>query len=133
MVLKGLPNLGKRYISGQSYRYSREGEQTDRTPMECRPSASYRALGAAFYVNDAQLAGLRTVVDAYGRPLLQDPSHESGNPTLWGYPLRLTTSMNPLASCLVSIFRMVLRAALASGSGSGKRWVSRWILRRGAV
>ena len=47
----------------------------------------YRDMGAKFYVNDAQLKGLRSVVDQYGRPLLQDPSHESGNPTLWGYPV----------------------------------------------
>ena len=46
---------------------------------------AYRALGAKFYVSDAQLAGLRTVVDGYGRPLLQDPSKQGGNPSLWGY------------------------------------------------
>jgi HK97 family phage major capsid protein len=59
---------------------------------------AYRAMGATFYVNDAQLMGLRTVTDAYGRPLLQDPSKESGSPTLWGYPVKVDNLIPNLAA-----------------------------------
>ena len=60
---------------------------------------AYRDLpGTAFYVNDSQLSGLRTVVDSYGHPLLQDPSHESGLPTLWGYPVKVDQNIPNLTA-----------------------------------
>lgn len=52
---------------------------------------------AAFYVNDAQLKGLRTVVDQYGRPLLQKPN-SGGAPTLWGYPVKVDNNIPNLTT-----------------------------------
>ena len=52
---------------------------------------------AAFYVNDAQLKGLRTVVDQYGRPLLQMPN-DGGAPTLWGYPVKVDNNIANLTA-----------------------------------
>ena len=43
---------------------------------------------AAFYVSDAQLKGLREVVDSYGRPLLVQPD-QGGAPILYGYPVKV--------------------------------------------
>jgi len=53
---------------------------------------------AKFYMNDAQLAGMRSVVDQYGRPLLQDPTHESGVPTIYGYPVVIDNNIPALAA-----------------------------------
>lgn len=52
---------------------------------------------AAFYVNDAHLAGLRNLVDAYGRPLLIMPS-QGGTPTLWGYAVIVDNNVPNLAA-----------------------------------
>lgn len=43
---------------------------------------------AAFYVSDAQLKGLREVVDQYGRPLLVQPD-QGGAPIIYGYPVKV--------------------------------------------
>jgi HK97 family phage major capsid protein len=56
---------------------------------------------AKFYVNDGQLTGLREVVDAYGHPLLVDPS-DGGLPTLWGYPCRVDNNISNLTASTVS-------------------------------
>jgi HK97 family phage major capsid protein len=63
---------------------------------------AYRRQGAAFYVNDAQLKGLRNVTDTTGRPILQDPAHESGEPTLYGYPVRIDQSIGDLTASTIS-------------------------------
>lgn len=52
---------------------------------------------AKFYVNDGQLKGLRTVVDNYGRPLLQMPN-SGGEPTLWGYPVKVDPNIPNLTA-----------------------------------
>ena len=44
---------------------------------------AYRALGARFYMNDAQLQGMRAIVDNYGRPFYQ--SLQGADPELYGY------------------------------------------------
>ncbi len=55
---------------------------------------------AAFYVNDAQLAGLRNLVDNYGRPLLILPN-QGGTPTLWGYSVFVDNNLPNLAASTV--------------------------------
>lgn len=52
---------------------------------------------AKFYVNDAQLKGLRSVVDNYGRSLLQMPN-AGGEPTLWGYPVKVDPNIPNLTA-----------------------------------
>ena len=52
---------------------------------------------SAFYVNDAHLAGLRNLVDNYGRPLLIMPN-QGGIPTLWGYPVIVDNNIPNLAA-----------------------------------
>jgi HK97 family phage major capsid protein len=51
-----------------------------------------------FYMNDSQLAGMRSVVDDYGRPLLQDPTHEKGVPSLYGYPVVIDNNIPNLTA-----------------------------------
>lgn len=48
---------------------------------------AYRALGAKFYMNDAQLLGLRALQDSAGRPLvnLQDGITPGVPTSVWGY------------------------------------------------
>jgi HK97 family phage major capsid protein len=55
---------------------------------------------SAFYVNDAHLAGLRNLVDNYGRPLLILPN-QGGAPTLWGYPVKVDNNIPSLAASTV--------------------------------
>jgi HK97 family phage major capsid protein len=52
---------------------------------------------SAFYVNDAHLAGLRNLVDNYGRPLLILPN-QGGMPTLWGYPVKVDNNIPNLTA-----------------------------------
>lgn len=52
---------------------------------------------ASFYVNDAHLAGLRNLVDNYGRPLLIMPN-QGGVPTLWGYNVVVDNNIPNLAA-----------------------------------
>jgi HK97 family phage major capsid protein len=46
---------------------------------------AYRMLGAKFYLNDAQLQGMRAIVDGFGRPLY--PTLQGDAPSLYGYPV----------------------------------------------
>jgi HK97 family phage major capsid protein len=62
---------------------------------------AYRQNGCKFYLNDAQLAGMRNVVDLNGRPILQDPAHESGEPTLYGYPVVVDNNVADLTASTV--------------------------------
>ena len=55
---------------------------------------------AAFYVSDAQLKGLREVVDSYGRPLLVQPD-QGGAPILYGYPVRVDPLIPALTASTV--------------------------------
>jgi len=52
---------------------------------------------AKFYMNDAQLAGMRSVTDQYGRPLLIDVSNGKP-PTLYGYPCVVDNNLPNLAA-----------------------------------
>ena len=55
---------------------------------------------AAFYMNDAHIAGLRNLVDNYGRPLLILPN-QGGIPSLWGYPVLVDSNLPNLAASTV--------------------------------
>lgn len=55
---------------------------------------------AAFYVSDAQLKGLREVVDSYGRPLLVQPD-QGGAPILYGYPVKVDPLIPALTASTV--------------------------------
>lgn len=82
---------------------------------------AYRSLGAKWYMNDAQLAGMRLIVDGFGRPYyptLQDDV----NPTLMAYPvvvdnnipnLTASTTGGPIFGHLPSA--MVLRTVKGAG------------------
>jgi HK97 family phage major capsid protein len=64
------------------------------------PAYRYDADGnptAVFYVNDAQLKGLRNIADGYGRPLLVLPS-AGGPPTLWGFPVKVVPEIPNLTA-----------------------------------
>lgn len=60
---------------------------------------AYRALGAKFYMNDAQLLGLRGQVDANGRPLvnLQDGITPGVPTSIWGYEIVIDNNIPNLA------------------------------------
>jgi HK97 family phage major capsid protein len=55
---------------------------------------------AAFYVSDAQLKGLREVVDSVGRPLLVQPD-KGGKPVIYGYPVKVDPLVPALAASTV--------------------------------
>lgn len=85
---------------------------------------AYRALGAAFHMNDNQILGLRAQVDSNGRPLLNmiDGLTEGAVGTLFGYPvvtdqnipnLTLSTAGGPIFGHLPSA--MVCRTVAQSG------------------
>lgn len=61
---------------------------------------AYRALGAKFYMNDNQLLGLRSQVDANGRPLvnLQDGITPGAPTTLYGYPIEVDQNIPNLTA-----------------------------------
>lgn len=52
---------------------------------------------AAYYVNDAQLKGIRNLADQYGHALLIQPD-TGGAPTLWGYPVKVVPEVPNLAA-----------------------------------
>lgn len=85
---------------------------------------AYRAMGAKFYLNDAQLLGLRGLVDSNGRPLinLQDGLTPGAPSTLWGYEIVVDQNIPNLAASTVGgpVFgnlqsAMVLRTVTQSG------------------
>lgn len=55
---------------------------------------------ASFYVSDAQLKGLREVVDQYGRPLLVQPD-KGGTPVIYGYPVKVDPLIPALTASTV--------------------------------
>jgi len=55
---------------------------------------------ASFYVSDAQLKGLREVVDQYGRPLLVQPD-QGGAPIVYGYPVKVDNALPALTASTV--------------------------------
>ncbi len=61
---------------------------------------AYRALGARWYFNDNQILGLRSQVDANGRPLLnlQDGLTEGSPGTLFGYPVMVDQNIPNLTA-----------------------------------
>lgn len=85
---------------------------------------AYRALGAKFYMSDAQLLGLRGLVDRNGRPLvnLQDGLTPGAPSTLWGYEIVVDNNIPALTAGSVAgpVFghlgsAMVLRTVTQSG------------------
>lgn len=61
---------------------------------------AYRSQGASFYMNDAQLLGLRGLADSNGRPLvnLQDGITPGAPTTLWGHPVVVDNNLPNLAA-----------------------------------
>lgn len=61
---------------------------------------AYRALGAKFYMNDAQLLGLRALVDSNGRPLvnLQDGVTPGVPTSVWGYEIVVDNNIPNLST-----------------------------------
>ena len=62
---------------------------------------AYRALGAGFFMNDNQLLGLRSEVDANGRPLINLQDGLSGDAhitTLFGFPVTVDPNIPNLTA-----------------------------------
>lgn len=94
--------------------------------MIAQVDPAYRALGAKFYMNDAQLLGLRGQVDSNGRPLINlsdglTPGAPSG---LWGYEIVVDQNIPNLSATFNTVggpvfghlaSAMVLRTVTQSG------------------
>lgn len=85
---------------------------------------AYRTLGAKFYMNDAQLLGIRGLTDNNGRPLvnMQDGITPGAPTTIWGYEVVVDNNIPNLTASTVGgpIFghlasAMVLRTVTQSG------------------
>lgn len=87
---------------------------------------AYRALGAKFYMSDAQLLGLRGQVDSNGRPLIniQDGLTPGAPSTLWGYEVVVDENIPALSATAGTVggpvfghlqSAMVLRTVTQSG------------------
>ena len=72
---------------------------TLRSMIACVDPA-YRALGAKFYMSDAQLLGMRGQTDKNGRPLinLQDGLTPGAPTTLWGYEVVVDNNIPALSA-----------------------------------